>query len=161
MLFFSSRKPEGGSTSGVAPAFTLASTAGTPVSLSDYRGGDVLLYFNEGVGCDACFYQMSEIEKDAQRFADAGVTVVPIVANPAPQVQEELARFGLATPYLIDEGTNVSQTYGMLGQGMHADLPGHGFVLVGADGQLRWKMEYPTMFVSSGDLLEAIDPYLS
>lgn len=161
MLFVGGRTPEGGSASGVAPAFTLASTAGTPVSLADYRGKNVLLYFNEGVGCDACFYQMADVERHAQGFADAGVSVVPIVANPAEQVQQELSRFGLMTPYLIDTGTRVSQEYGMLGLGMHANLPGHGFVLVDVTGQIRWKMEYPSMFVSSADLLEAIDPYLS
>jgi peroxiredoxin len=121
----------------------------------------VLLYFNEGVGCDACFYQMVELEQSADRLAAAGVEVVPIVANPAEAVLPELQRFGLVTPYLIDEGTSVSQAYGMLGQGMHANLPGHGFVLVDREGALRWKMEYPSMFVSADDLLAAVEPYLS
>jgi peroxiredoxin len=116
----------------------------------------VLLYFNEGVGCDACFYQMVELEKHADRFAAAGIDLVPVVANPAEAVAPELQRFGLATPYLIDQDTSVSAAYGMLGKGMHANLPGHGFVLVDAGGRIRWSREYPSMFVSADDLLAAL-----
>lgn len=155
------RAPQGGGRSGEAPTFTLASTAGAPVSLADYRGRDVLLYFNEGVGCDACFYQMAELEQNAGQLAEAGVTVLPIVANTAEQTRAELSRFGIRTPYLIDEGTRVSQAFGMLGQGMHANLPGHGFVLVDGSGQIRWKMEYPSMYVSTMDLLADVRQFLS
>lgn len=161
LLLYSSRSPQGGATEGRgAPGFRLASTAGGTVSLSDHRGHDVLLYFNEGVGCDACFYQMVELEQNGERMAEAGLTVLPIVVNPAPDVRRELVRFGIRTPYLIDEGARISQAYGMLGKGMHAHLPGHGFVLVDGEGTVRWAMEYPTMFVSSDDLLAAVRPYL-
>lgn len=37
-----------------APAFTLTSGDGTPVSLADYRGRTVLLYFQEGLSCQPC-----------------------------------------------------------------------------------------------------------
>lgn len=157
----SNRSPKGGEARGAAPAFTLMSTSGTPVSLSDYRGRNVLLYFNEGVGCDACFYQMVELQKHVGDLAGAGLTVVPIVVNPAPQVASEMARFGITTPYLVDEGARVSEAYGMLGKGMHAGLPGHGFVLVDGAGRVRWKMEYPSMYVSTADLLAALRPALA
>ena len=155
------RSPEGGSAGGRASNFTLASTAGGSVSLSDYRGQDVLLYFNEGVGCDACFYQTAELEKKADELANAGLTVLPIVMNPVADAARELQRFGVTTPYLIDPNGDVSRAYGMLGKGMHASLPGHGFVLIDGSGQVRWKMEYPSMFISADDLLAAVEPYLS
>lgn len=99
---------------------------------------------------------MADIEKNANAFDAAGVTVVPIVANSMEATQGERAKFGLTTPYLIDADTSVSSAYGMLGNGMHANLPGHGFVLIDVSGQLRWRMEYPSMFVSSADLMTAI-----
>jgi peroxiredoxin len=145
---------------GVAPAFTLPSTDGKQVSLADYRGRDVLLFFNEGVGCDACFYQMVDLQKNAALFENAGVSVVPIVANPADQVRQEMARFGISTPYLIDADTSVSQAYGMLGNGMHANLPGHGFMFVDGSGRIRWAKEFPSMYVASSDLLAQLKPYL-
>ncbi len=157
LLYLGSRSPRGGATPGtVAPPFTLPSTDGGEVSLADYRGRDVLLYFNEGVGCDPCFYQMLELERGADLLAREGLTVLPIVVNPLADVQRELARFGVTTPYLIDADKEVSSAYGVLGTGMHAHLPGHTFVLVDGSGRIRWQREYPSMFVSTEDLVAAV-----
>ena len=136
-----------------APAFTLTSTSGGSVSLSAYRGLDVLLYFSEGVGCDACFYQMAELERDGQQLAAMGITVIPIAVNPASDVRREMARFGLRTPFLIDSGEAVSNAYGVVGTGMHENLPGHSFVLVDGSGRIRWRRDYPSMFVTVPQLI--------
>lgn len=136
---------------GAAPTFRLASTAGGTVSLADYRGKNVLLYFNEGVGCDPCFYQMAKLESDGA-LAKAGVTVLPVVMNPASQVEPELRRFGVRTPYLIDPDGSVSRAYKTLGTGHHANLPGHDFILVGPDGRIRWRGDYPGMWVEPSEL---------
>lgn len=163
LLFFGNRPP--GSEQQVAgrqaPPFTLMSTGGNRVSLSDYAGKNVLLYFNEGVGCDACFYQTVELERGARELSQAGITVLPIVVNPVEQVKPALAQFGITWPYLIDADSQVSREYGVLGTGMHANLPGHGFVLIDGSGQIRWSGNYPSMYVSTGDLMSAIKPYLS
>lgn len=140
---------------GAAPSFRLASTAGGTVSLADYRGRTVLLYFNEGVGCDVCFYQMAKLEADGA-LAGAGVTVLPIVMNPASEAAAELRRFGIQTPYLIDADGSVSRAYKTLGTGHHAGLPGHSFVLVGTDGTMRWRGDYPGMWVEPSALADTI-----
>lgn len=141
--------------SGVAPSFQLASTDGTTVSLADFRGGNVLLYFNEGVGCDICFSQTAKLETDTA-FESLDVTLVPIVMNPAAQVKTELDRFGLRTPYLVDPDGSVSRSYDTLGRGHHAELPGHSFVLVGPDGEMRWRGDYPGMWVEPTELAKAV-----
>jgi peroxiredoxin len=143
-----------------APAFSLASSTGGTVSLSDYAGTNLLLYFNEGVGCDACFYQTAELEKRQAEFDEAGVSIAAIVVNPLDEIRPVLDRFGIATSYLIDEGADVSKAYGMLGKGMHADLPGHGFVLIDGTGRIRWEREYPSMYASAGEILSQIRPFL-
>ena len=158
LLAYANRSPREGAVEGRrAPAFTLPSTAGGTVSLSDHRGHEVLLYFSEGVGCDPCFAQVVELERNADRLAEAGLTLLPIVVNPLADVRAELARFGIRTPFLVDADRSVSAAYGVLGEGMHADLPGHTFVLVGGDGMIRWEMTYPSMFVETDALLDAID----
>jgi peroxiredoxin len=142
-----------GSVLAAAPGFTLTSTSGRITSLASYRGHDVVLYFNEGVGCDACFYQMREFENHAAELAKAGITIMPIVMNPAGQVRAEMTAFGVRTPYLIDATGSVSAAYGVLGKGMHAGLPGHGFVLIDARGTERWYGEYPSMYLSTAGLI--------
>ncbi|HEU5155590.1 MAG TPA: peroxiredoxin family protein [Streptosporangiaceae bacterium] len=143
-----------------APAFTLQDTSGKAVSLAGYHGRNVVLYFNEGVGCDACFYQMAEFEKHAGDLAKAGVTIVPIVMNPASEVRRQLAGFNLRTPYLIDATGSVSRDYNALGKGMHAGMPGHGFVLIDGTGTQRWYGEYPSMYLSTADLLRHVKEHL-
>lgn len=143
-----------------APGFTLTATSGQAVSLADYRGHDVVLYFSEGVGCDACFYQMREFEQHAAQLTRAGITILPIVMDPVGQVRQELAAFGLHTPYLIDATGSVSRAYGVLGKGMHAGLPGHGFVLIDAHGTERWYGEYPSMYLSTAGLIQQVRSHL-
>ncbi|GIV00294.1 MAG: peroxiredoxin [Actinomycetota bacterium] len=155
LLAYAGRSPGGGPSAGdPAPGFTLPSTHGGSVALSDLRGRAVLLYFSEGVGCDPCFSQMVELERNADLLADAGLTVLPVVVNPAAGVRRELARFGIRTPFLIDADRSVSAAYGVLGQGMHPDLPGHTFVLVDEEGRIRREVTYPSMFVETEALLD-------
>ena len=125
------------------------------MSLADYRGRNVLLYFNEGVGCDPCFYQTAKLEAD-EAFEALDIPLVPVVMNPVAQVQPELRRFGVRTPYLSDPDGSVSRSYDTLGKGHHADLPGHSFVLVGPDGQIRWRGDYPGMWVEPAELAKAL-----
>ena len=141
-----SARPTLSSNARLAPDFTLPDTNGQAVSLSALRGSPVLLYFSEGAGCDACLIQMQQIEKDPA-FAAAGVKVLPIVMNTAEQISPEMTRFGVKTPFLVDNGT-VSQAYNTLGKGMHEGLPGHGFVLIDAQGIQQWSGEYPTMWLA-------------
>lgn len=128
------------------------------MSLSDYGGKPVLLYFNEGAGCAACTMQMAEIEKDPA-FRGSGITVLPIVMNSAQQIVPDLQQYGVMTPYLLDDGA-TSEAYGTLGTGMHEGLPGHGFVLIDKDGVKRWFGNYPSMFVAPSDLLKEVKAHL-
>lgn len=150
--------PTSGSSSSAAPGFTLKTTTGTTVSLSDYRGKPVLLYFNEGAGCSSCTAQMAEIEKDAA-FRASGLTVLPIVMNTADQIVPDLQQYGVRTPYLLDDGS-ASKAYGTLGTGMHEGLPGHGFVLIDKEGVKRWFGNYPSMFVAPAELLAQVRGHL-
>ncbi|MGE5288590.1 MAG: peroxiredoxin family protein [Micromonosporaceae bacterium] len=143
-----------------APGFTLTDTSGRAVSLASYRGRDVVLYFNEGAGCDACFYQMRDFEQHAAQLRKAGITILPIVMNTASQIRPELTAFGLHTPYLIDATGSVSRAYGALGKGMHAGLPGHGFVLIDGRGTQRWYGEYPSMYLPTTGLLQQVRAHL-
>ena len=152
-------RQETSATTRVAPDFTLTDTSGTQVSLAGLRGKNVLLYFSEGAGCQACLVQMAQIEKDPA-FAAAGLTVLPIVMNTKDQITADMAANGVRTPFLLDDGT-VSTAYGTIGKGMHAGLPGHSFVLIDKAGKQRWYGEYPSMWLSNADLLKEVKNHLA
>jgi len=153
-----SARPTSGEPAAAAPDFTLPTTDGQSITLSDLRGGPVVLYFNEGAGCGSCTAQMAAIEADPG-FKQAGITVLPIVMNTAEQIMPDLKAFGVTTPYLLDDGT-VSKAYDVLGKGMHAGLPGHGFVLIDAEGVQRWYGDYPSMWLDPADLLKQVNSTL-
>lgn len=149
-----SARPGSSAEARLAPDFTLSTTDGGSVTLSDLRGSPVVLFFNEGAGCAACTVQMTEIEREPG-FAAAGITVLPIVMNTAEQILPDMQRYGATTPFLLDDGT-VSEAYGTLGTGMHEGLPGHGFVLIDADGVQQWYGDYPSMWLEPAKLLEEV-----
>lgn len=147
-------------TSTLAADFTMPTTSDTSVTLSKLRGKPVLLYFSEGAGCGACLMQMSEIEKKQADFDALGIRVLPIVMNSKADIKSDMARYGVKTPFLIDDGT-ASKAYGVLGKGMHAELPGHSFVLIDSAGVQRWYGEYPSMWLEPSKLLDEIKSRLS
>jgi peroxiredoxin len=148
-------QPQSSSEIRSAPDFSLTDTSGVEHTLADHRGENVLLYFNEGAGCQSCIVQMGEIEKQAKAFAAEDVTVLPIVMNSREQILADMELNGVKTPFLLDDGT-VSDAYGTLGKGMHAGLPGHSFVLIDAEGQQRWYGEYPSMWLDPTSLLDKV-----
>ena len=145
---------------GTAPAFTLPTSDGGSVSLADMRGHPVLLYFSEGVGCDACFAQLADIEASSAALDQLDVRVVPVMVNPASDVAAAAADFGLSTPIALDTTKAVSAEYGVLGTGMHAGLPGHSFILVDANGMITWEKNYPSMYVPSDEIARTVADHL-
>ena len=144
-------EPESAIEAQPAPGFTLPSTAGGTESLDGILGGgDALLYFSMGVGCDGCFQQIPEA---AAGLEARGIRLVPVMVDPVDWVAREAARFGINTPILIDEDRAASEAYGMLGVYGHPDRPSHSFALVRADGTVAWVKHYATMFVSLDQLL--------
>ena len=148
-------KPQSSTDVRTAPDFALTDTSGVEHSLADHRGENVLLYFNEGAGCQSCIVQMGEIEKHAKAFDAENVTVLPVVMNTREQILADMELNGVKTPFLLDDGT-VSDAYGTLGKGMHAGLPGHSFVLIDKDGRQRWYGEYPSMWLDPTELIDEV-----
>ena len=127
-----------------APAFTLPASTGRTVSLSDYRGKNVLLFFQEGIGCQPCWDQIRDLEKDTTKLHAAGIdNVVSITTSPADLVAQKVRDDRLTTPVLSDPDLKVSKSYSANSFGMMGDSrDGHSFMLIGPDGKLRWRADY-------------------
>lgn len=151
-----------------APAIELASTDGTMFDLAEQRGKTVLLYFHEGLGCQPCWDQIKEIEQDFAPFEALGVDIfVPIAGNPLGDLRRKVADDDLATPVLADPSLSLGETYranqyGMMGTSSY----GHSFIVVGPDGEIRWRADYGgapdfTMYVRPAALLADLRDGLS
>ena len=143
-----------------APSFDLPSSAGGDLSLASLKGKTALLYFQEGLTCQPCWDQMSDLEKNTAAVKAAGVDqVVSVTSDPVAQIAQKTSDMHLATPVLSDPDLAVSKQYSANNYGMMgASRDGHTFVLIGPDGTIRWRADYGgapdyTMFVPTSQLL--------
>lgn len=127
-----------------APPITLTSASGAAWSLQDRRGKNVLLYFQEGVGCQPCLDQIKAIDSDPSFLKSIGVDeLVSITGSPSGQIAQKAVDMGLKTTVLADPGLAFSRAYRANEYGMMGDAAdGHTFVLVGPDGIIRWRADY-------------------
>jgi peroxiredoxin Q/BCP len=127
-----------------APGFTLTASTGRPISLSQYRGKNVLLFFQEGLTCQPCWNQIADLQHHAAQLRAAGISnVVSITTDPASAIAQKARDMGLTIPVLSDPNLAVSQAYhandyGMMG----SSTDGHTFILIGPDGKIRWRADY-------------------
>lgn len=98
-----------------APAFTLPDSDGNEVSLSDYAGGAVILYFYPAAMTPGCTTQAVDFSASLDAFRDAGYTVLGC----SPDDVERLAKFKdkseLGLTLLADPEKKVHNLYGAYG----------------------------------------------
>ncbi len=99
-------------------------------------------------------------------FRNLGVALLSISPDPIEAWREGAAEFRIRTPVLSDEGNRVANRYGVMQWQMATGEPGHTFVLVGADGRIRWIRDYGApenggvMYVLPDQLLKELRPQL-
>lgn len=143
--------------SGPAPAFAVRDVVSGRVLTSSYfKGRNTLLFFSEGVMCQACLEQIQSLERVSGELAKRHLALVSITPDSAANLRRAVADYQIHTPLLSDESRRMSTDYEMLGLGMHSDFPGHSFVLVDRHGEIRWRRDYTEMYVPSSELLDEI-----
>src|SRR5207244_2118381 len=82
-----------------APEFALASTVGGQLDLASLGGQNVLLYFQEGLSCQPCWDQITDLEKHAVDLKAAGIDkVVSITSAPVDLLTQKVHDTRLSTP---------------------------------------------------------------
>lgn len=99
-----------------APDFTLPDADGKEVSLSDYRGRRVIVYFYPAASTPGCTKQACDFRDNLTDLNDAGLTVLGI----SPDAPAKLAKFrdaeSLTFPLLSDESKATLTAYGAYGE---------------------------------------------
>lgn len=99
-----------------APEFTLPDSEGKQVSLSDFRGRNVVVYFYPAAGTPGCTKQACDFRDNLAELNDAGFDVLGI----SPDKQAKLASFveaeGITFPLLSDVERTALTEWGAFGE---------------------------------------------
>ncbi len=99
-----------------APDFTLSDAAGKPVSLADYRGKNVIVYFYPKAATPGCTTEACDFRDSLASLQGSGYEVLGI----SPDAPEALAHFtgdyALTFPLLSDQDHAVALAYGAWGE---------------------------------------------
>lgn len=99
-----------------APEFTLPDADGKPVSLTDYRGQRVVVYFYPAAMTPGCTKQACDFRDNLASLQGAGYAVLGI----SPDAPDKLAQFRerdqLTFPLLSDADRATLEAYGAFGE---------------------------------------------
>jgi thioredoxin-dependent peroxiredoxin len=97
-----------------APDFTLASQEGASVSLKDYRGSWVVLYFYPKDQTPGCTREAHNFQVDQSKYAERHAVVLGVSVDSVDSHKKFCAKEGLNFKLLADRDGKVSNTYGSL-----------------------------------------------
>ena len=96
-----------------APAFTLPTGAGQPVSLKDFRGRRVVLYFYPKDDTPGCTKEACGFQATLAQFRDAGAVILGVSRDPEASHRRFAEKFGLTFSLLSDPDAAVCKAYGV------------------------------------------------
>lgn len=100
----------------IAPKFSLQNQNDEIVSLSDYKGKKVLVYFYPRANTSGCTTQSCEVRDAKQDFSDLGVDVIGISPDTPKKQKNFDEKHNLGFPLLCDEDHTVAEEFGIWGE---------------------------------------------
>jgi peroxiredoxin len=134
-----------------APDFTLPSKPGETVTLSSYRGKQVVLLFYPAAFTGVCTKEMCTIAEDFSAYESLHATPIAISVDTPWVVTKFAAESNATFPFASDFNKTVIRDYGVLRHefafGMK-DVAERAVFVVGPDGVIKyaWVGEHPGVF---------------
>jgi len=97
-----------------APDFTLPSQEGSPVSLKDYGGKWVVLYFYPKDQTPGCSREAHNFQVDQPKYAERNAVVLGVSLDSVDSHKKFCAKEGLNFKLLADTDHKVTDSYGSL-----------------------------------------------
>jgi peroxiredoxin Q/BCP len=99
-----------------APAFSLTDQDGKPVSLGDFAGENVIVYFYPAAMTPGCTTEACDFRDNLNSLKSAGYQVIGISKDAPARNKEFAQQEGLNFPLLSDEDLAVHKAYGAYGE---------------------------------------------
>src|SRR5713101_3382005 len=124
-----------------APEFTVATNGGGKVSLSDYKGKNVILYFYPKDNTPGCNTEACSFRDHWDDFKKKGAVVLGVSTDPVKSHDKFVEKFKLPFTLLADDDKSIVQAYGVWGQKSFMGRKYQGThrvtFLIGSDGRIR------------------------
>jgi len=123
-----------------APAFKLARDGGGEVTLADFKGRKLVLYFYPKADTSGCTIEAKDFTKLAPAFARAGTTIIGVSADPVDKLDRFKSKHDLSIALASDEAHKALLSYGVWAK---KSLYGRSYMgilrntyLIGPDGRI-------------------------
>jgi thioredoxin-dependent peroxiredoxin len=99
-----------------APAFTLSDQDGATVSLSDFAGKKVIVYFYPAASTPGCTTEACDFRDNINSLKSSGYQVLGVSKDDLPPLKKFQKEQGLNFPLLSDPDLTVHNAYGAYGE---------------------------------------------
>lgn len=96
-----------------APAFTLARDGGGSISLADFTGKKLVLYFYPRADTPGCTKEAIDFSRLRAAFGKAGTEILGVSADPVPAQDKFKAKHKLTVALASDEKRKMIEAYGV------------------------------------------------
>jgi peroxiredoxin Q/BCP len=132
-LFAADAVPRAGQS---APDFTLPSQDGSKISLHDFKGKWVVLYFYPKDGTTGCTIEAHNFQRDLVKYEQNRAVIVGVSVDSTGSHQEFCAKQGLTLKLLADTEKSVSRQYGSLKNLLGHKISSRNTFLVNPEGRI-------------------------
>lgn len=119
-----------------APQFSLTSGDGSQVSLKDFKGKWVVLYFYPKDFTSGCTLEAKNFQRDLSKYQEAGAVIVGVSVDSAQSHKDFCAKEGLNFKLLADPDAKVSNEYGSVMQYQGATMAARNTFLINPKGEI-------------------------
>jgi len=119
-----------------APDFTLPSQDGSKISLHDFKGKWVVLYFYPKDGTTGCTIEAHNFQRDLAKYEQNRAVIIGVSVDSAGSHQAFCAKQGLTFKLLADTEKSVSRQYGSLTNLLGYKISSRNTFLVNPEGRI-------------------------
>lgn len=99
-----------------APNFSGVDQNGNPISLSDYKGKKLILYFYPKDNTPGCTKEACNLRDNYDLLKQKGFEILGVSPDSAKHHQNFISKHNLPFPLLVDENLNTIKDYGVWGE---------------------------------------------
>ena len=140
-----------------APDFTLPSQEGTPVSLKDYRGKWVVLYFYPKDQTPGCSREAHNFQVDQSKYSERDAVVLGVSLDSVDSHKKFCTKEGLNFKLLADTDHKVTAAYGSLTNFGVVKFAARNTFLIDPDGKIAKRYTGVNPNSHSAEVLAELD----